>query len=312
MIDALLEAVGPGGTVLVPTLTGNETLSPAHPPVFDPTRTPCWTGAIPEAFRKRPAAVRSQHPHPLGGGHWATGRGVHPGPCALGHAVRRAVALRPAGRARRQLRAAARREPPEQHPVPLRRGNGRRRLSHAGRICEGDARRGRPGSLPARDAAPVRHAASASTSWSPCLSSVASSAPARSGRRRFAWFTFRAWCARPCAAWPPTRASSADQNRGRPAAEQSRLSKRRAERSIQPGVAIDSPADVGCGLTAETVSRPCPPSPILAHVSAQADGAIEDQDTIGRIRVHAEITHAETGSERRARRRPGRVRPCSR
>ena len=62
VIDALLDAVGPGGTVLVPTLTGNETLSPANPPVFDPAHTPCWTGAIPEAFRKRPDAVRSEHP----------------------------------------------------------------------------------------------------------------------------------------------------------------------------------------------------------------------------------------------------------
>lgn len=62
VIDALLEAVGPAGTVLVPTLTGSETLSPDNPPEFDPQRTPCWTGRIPETFRQRPEAVRSLHP----------------------------------------------------------------------------------------------------------------------------------------------------------------------------------------------------------------------------------------------------------
>jgi aminoglycoside 3-N-acetyltransferase len=46
VIDALIEAVSPGGTVLVPTLTGDETLCPANPPIFDPRpsengQTPC-------------------------------------------------------------------------------------------------------------------------------------------------------------------------------------------------------------------------------------------------------------------------------
>jgi aminoglycoside 3-N-acetyltransferase len=62
VIDALLDTVGPGGTVLVPTLTGSEALSPQNPPVFDPLHTPCWTGRIPETFRQRPGAVRSLHP----------------------------------------------------------------------------------------------------------------------------------------------------------------------------------------------------------------------------------------------------------
>lgn len=61
-IEALLESISPGGTVLVPTLTGSEALSPANPPVFDPQNTPCWTGLIPETFRHRPDAVRSLHP----------------------------------------------------------------------------------------------------------------------------------------------------------------------------------------------------------------------------------------------------------
>ena len=53
VIDALLETVGKEGTVLVPTLTGSEHLSAENPPVFDVRNTPCWTGKIPETFRKR-------------------------------------------------------------------------------------------------------------------------------------------------------------------------------------------------------------------------------------------------------------------
>ncbi len=62
VIDALLEAVAPGGTVMVPTLTGRREDSAEHPPVFDVRNTPCWTGLIPETFRKRADAVRSLHP----------------------------------------------------------------------------------------------------------------------------------------------------------------------------------------------------------------------------------------------------------
>lgn len=62
VIDALLEAVGEKGTVIVPTLTGSEELSADNPPVFSPSSTPCWTGLIPETFRKRKNAVRSRHP----------------------------------------------------------------------------------------------------------------------------------------------------------------------------------------------------------------------------------------------------------
>lgn len=62
VIDALLEAVGPAGTVLFPTLTGTERDGPDCPPVIDVRSTPCWTGRIPETARQRPGAVRSLHP----------------------------------------------------------------------------------------------------------------------------------------------------------------------------------------------------------------------------------------------------------
>jgi aminoglycoside 3-N-acetyltransferase len=62
VIAGLLTVLGPNGTVLAPTLTGSEELSPQRPPVFDPNSTPCWTGLIPETLRRRPDAVRSTHP----------------------------------------------------------------------------------------------------------------------------------------------------------------------------------------------------------------------------------------------------------
>ncbi len=62
VVDALVEAVGIEGTVLVPTLTGSGRLGPDFPPVFDPAETPSWTGAIPETLRKDPRGRRSLHP----------------------------------------------------------------------------------------------------------------------------------------------------------------------------------------------------------------------------------------------------------
>lgn len=62
VIDALLAAVSPGGTVLVPTLTGTPRDSLACPPVFDPRTSPCWTGVVPDTFRRRPTSRRSRHP----------------------------------------------------------------------------------------------------------------------------------------------------------------------------------------------------------------------------------------------------------
>lgn len=62
VIDTLVDAVGPTGAVLFPTLTGTEEDGPAQPPVTELATTPCWTGRIPETARRRPEAVRSVHP----------------------------------------------------------------------------------------------------------------------------------------------------------------------------------------------------------------------------------------------------------
>ena len=62
VIDALLETVGTSGTVIVPTLTATALHSADNPPVFDTENSACWTGRIPETFRKRPEAIRSLHP----------------------------------------------------------------------------------------------------------------------------------------------------------------------------------------------------------------------------------------------------------
>lgn len=62
VVDGILDATGPEGTLVVPTLTGSAKLSPTNPPHIDIRTTPCWTGAIAEAVRRRPEAVRSLHP----------------------------------------------------------------------------------------------------------------------------------------------------------------------------------------------------------------------------------------------------------
>lgn len=90
VIDAIIEAVSPGGTVLFPTLTGSEALSAENPPVFDVLNTPCWTGKIPETARKRPGFIRSCHPtHSVCAfgekAEWFTeGHQFSPTPCGIG------------------------------------------------------------------------------------------------------------------------------------------------------------------------------------------------------------------------------------
>ncbi len=53
--DALVQSVLPGGTVFVPTFNFSQV-------PWDRNATPSLTGAITEAFRKRPDALRSDHP----------------------------------------------------------------------------------------------------------------------------------------------------------------------------------------------------------------------------------------------------------
>jgi aminoglycoside 3-N-acetyltransferase len=60
VIDALLEVLGPSGTLVMPTFTwGDFHAKPVV--VFDLCNSPCETGRIPETFRKREGVLRSVH-----------------------------------------------------------------------------------------------------------------------------------------------------------------------------------------------------------------------------------------------------------
>jgi aminoglycoside 3-N-acetyltransferase len=60
VIDALLDAIGPEGTLVIPTLS--YLFVHDDKPIFDVVQTPTNLGAIPEAFRRRKGVVRSMHP----------------------------------------------------------------------------------------------------------------------------------------------------------------------------------------------------------------------------------------------------------
>jgi aminoglycoside 3-N-acetyltransferase len=60
VIQGLLEAVGPEGTLLMPALSYEHVVS--ADPVFDVRNTPSNVGAIAECFRSRPGTIRSLHP----------------------------------------------------------------------------------------------------------------------------------------------------------------------------------------------------------------------------------------------------------
>ncbi len=59
IIDGLLEAIGPRGTLLMPTISGSVT--PTQP-VFHVEHTPSSVGYLTNVFRQRKGAVRSLHP----------------------------------------------------------------------------------------------------------------------------------------------------------------------------------------------------------------------------------------------------------
>ena len=59
VVDALLDALGPLGTLVVPTFTYPVANEPGF--VFDPPHTPSYMGSISEAARRHPKARRSTH-----------------------------------------------------------------------------------------------------------------------------------------------------------------------------------------------------------------------------------------------------------
>jgi len=75
VIDALLEVVGPTGTIVMPAYSTNREDVPHTEEdrrlgvtwkfkvlPFDPAREPVWTGRIPDTFWRRQEAVRGTHP----------------------------------------------------------------------------------------------------------------------------------------------------------------------------------------------------------------------------------------------------------
>src|SRR5688500_9160065 len=59
LLDGLLDAVGPNGTLAMPAFNYSR---PEVLPHFDPASTPGRTGALSEIFRARPGTLRSLHP----------------------------------------------------------------------------------------------------------------------------------------------------------------------------------------------------------------------------------------------------------
>jgi len=60
VVDALIEAVGERGTILMPTFTGFSETAKSN--AFDVRKTRSRVGAVTEAFRKMPGVKRSVHP----------------------------------------------------------------------------------------------------------------------------------------------------------------------------------------------------------------------------------------------------------
>ena len=65
VIRALMDAVGPAGTVMMPSFNHGEIFHRGRG-VYDPFTTPTSNGAIPDAFWRLPGVVRSLNPtHPF-------------------------------------------------------------------------------------------------------------------------------------------------------------------------------------------------------------------------------------------------------
>ena len=62
VIDGFLDAVGPTGTVAVPTLWWHVTDPPLTLDQWDIDTSPAYIGTVPETFRKRPDSIRSDNP----------------------------------------------------------------------------------------------------------------------------------------------------------------------------------------------------------------------------------------------------------
>jgi aminoglycoside N3'-acetyltransferase len=64
VINAMLEAVGPNGTLVLPAFSLPRSMLDVvrSGKIFNPQTTPCTIGLIPETFRKRPGVFRSIHP----------------------------------------------------------------------------------------------------------------------------------------------------------------------------------------------------------------------------------------------------------
>lgn len=59
VIDAVMNAVGPGGTILMPSFNHGAPFRDGGPGVFDPARTPTTNGAIPDRFWRMEDVERS-------------------------------------------------------------------------------------------------------------------------------------------------------------------------------------------------------------------------------------------------------------
>lgn len=65
VVAALMDAVGPGGTLLMPSFNHDVPFRPGGPGIYDPAVTPTGNGRIPDTFWRLPGVRRSLNPtHP--------------------------------------------------------------------------------------------------------------------------------------------------------------------------------------------------------------------------------------------------------